>query len=218
MALELDETLPKRIAERLAEPLPGPTEQARFAPDLSYGRHRMPPLPDTRQAAVLLLLYYSQEHWHVPLIVRPQGMSTHAGQVSFPGGEMEGTETHEQAALREFEEELGTPPNPFAILGRMTPLLVYASNFCVTPCVAAILGRPAFQPSPAEVDAVLEPRLGDLAQPQNHGSHCIRRQGVEFRAPHIRCEGHRIWGATAMILSEFFAVLAEADSHRTGSG
>jgi 8-oxo-dGTP pyrophosphatase MutT (NUDIX family) len=208
--MKFDVSLPHRIAGRLARSLPGPAAQTRFAPELTYGRHQIPPLPDARQAAVMLLLYPVEDQWSVPLIVRPENMSAHAGQVSFPGGETEVGETAEEAAMRELEEELGTGPEGLVPLGRLSPMYVYASNYQVTPCVAAAAFRPAFRPNAAEVAGVLEPPVAELLRRSNQGVHWIRRHGICFRAPHIEFQGRRIWGATRMILAEFMAVLNEA--------
>ena len=202
--------LPERIARRLAEPLPGAAAHARFASDLCYGRHAMPPFPDARHAAVLVLLYPDRGAWHLPLILRPQHMAIHAGQVSFPGGEAHCGEGAEQAALREFEEELGVPPDAMGLLGRLSPLYVFVSNYLVTPCVAWASSRPAFVANPAEVDQVLELPLSTLQDPGARGVHWVRREGIEYRAPHIEFRGHRIWGATAMMLAELASVLEDA--------
>ena len=201
--MPFNDQLPQRLSERLRRPLPGAQAHAHFAPELNYGRHQIAPFPNSRHASVLVLLYCSQGEWFLPLTVRPETMSAHAGQVSFPGGEIEPGETVEQAALREFEEELGPLKSETLVLGRLTPLFVTASNFLVTPCVATITTRPDFQPNPQEVAQLLETPVAELADTRNYGSSWIRRHGAEFRASHIRFQGHRIWGATRMVLAEF---------------
>jgi 8-oxo-dGTP pyrophosphatase MutT (NUDIX family) len=204
--------LPVWLADRLARPLPGPTAQSRFAPELNYGRHRSAPFPDTRPAAVLILLFPQQNQWMIPLTVRPETMSTHAGQVSFPGGIIEPGETEERAALREYEEELGALPAGVGVLGRLTRILVYASNCLVTPCVAWCPEPPQFRPNPHEVAHVLEASLRELADSNRHATHWMRRGGIQFRAPHILHQEHRIWGATSMMLGELFAVWHEFET------
>ena len=204
-----DVIFPELLRQRLARPLPGIAACVDFEPELCYGRHQGPPAHDARQAAVLLLLYPGQTSWHVPLTVRPTSMSSHAGQVSLPGGLIEPGETVERAALRECCEELGEAGSEVQTLGHLSQIYVFASNFVVTPCVAWSPTRPRFEPNPTEVANLLEPSLVDLQDPDCRGSHLIDRRGVRFRVPHIVCDQHEIWGATSVILAEFLQIVKE---------
>ena len=199
--------LPDFIVRQLGLPLPGAGAQSAFAPELSYGRHHLPPPQDARRAAVLLLLYRHAGSWRLPLTLRSDTMATHAGQISLPGGEIETGETVEQAAMRELAEELQVGTDDVKLLGLLSEIYVFASNFAVTPCVAVSPSRPAFLPNRAEVANLLEPTLVELLDPHRRGEHQIERRGIHFRAPHIEYQGHRIWGATSMILAEFLALV-----------
>jgi 8-oxo-dGTP pyrophosphatase MutT (NUDIX family) len=198
---------PEIVRQRLALPRDARNAWGKFAPELTYGRHRMPPPCDARLAAVLVLLYQDDGVWRLPLIERPPDITVHSGQVCFPGGRTELGETPEDTAVREFEEELGASPVDFELCGQLTPMYIYASNFFVTPCVAFAERRPHFIPNPLEVANLLEPPLVHLSEPERVGSHQIERRGLVFRAPHIAFEGRRIWGATSMMLAELFEVL-----------
>lgn len=198
---------PERIKQRLSQPLPSIASCSKFAPELCYGRHQGPPTFDTRQAAVLLLMYRQSGACHIPLTVRPAAMTSHGGQVSLPGGQIEPGESVEQAALREYHEELGVSPSGAQLLGRLSGLYVFASGFYVTPVVAWLEERPPFKPNPAEVANLLEPKLVELMSSNNHGEHLISRRSVKFRAPHIEYDEYKIWGATCTILGEFFQVI-----------
>ena len=209
MTMQLSPDLPQRLADRLTRPLPGATAHAEFAAELSYGRHELPAPHNARRAAVLVLLYLDQGNWKLPLTERPRTLATHAGQISLPGGEIEVGESVEEAALRELSEELQVPETGIALLGRLSTIYVFASNFVVTPCVATTSSRPPFRPQPSEVANLLEPTLVHLLAPDHRGWHSIERAGICFRAPHIEYHGHRIWGATSMILAELFALVAE---------
>jgi 8-oxo-dGTP pyrophosphatase MutT (NUDIX family) len=201
--------LPRRLAERLAAPLPGRAAQSLFEPELSFGRHYAPPPTDARTAAVIALLFRRQGKWYLPLTVRPETMADHAGQVSLPGGMIEPDENAEQAALRELDEELGVQQDGVEIIGRLSPLYLFVSHFSVEPCVGLLHAAADFHPSPTEVAQLLEVPLGHLLDEGNRGGHQRDFHGLGFHAPHIRFQNHVIWGATAMILGELIAVLRE---------
>jgi len=201
--------LPAWIAERLTRPLSPEAARARFAPALSYGRHFGPPAADAREAAVMVLLYPRDGAWHVPFTIRPETMAAHAGQISFPGGVVEAGETTRDAALRELGEELGVDPRTVVVLGSLSPVYVFASNFLVTPWVAVAREPLTFQPSTREVAEVIEVSLAHLLDPANFSSHTIRRGAMEFTAPHFAWREHRIWGATCIILGELIVMLGE---------
>lgn len=200
--------LPAQLSAQLKQPLPGWSAQVRYQPELSFGRHRGPAPVDARPAAVLVLLYPRDGQWHVPLILRPVHMPDHAGQVSFPGGVIESGESSRQAALREFAEELGAPVEGLDMLGQLSPIYLFASNFQITPWVAATGEVPPWRPSAREVDRLLEIPLSHLADPRNSGHFERRQRGLAFRAPCFLWESERIWGATSMILAELVATVS----------
>ncbi|MEQ8788299.1 MAG: CoA pyrophosphatase [Pirellulaceae bacterium] len=209
--LEKAGDLPQRLALRLKSPPPGKQAQRRFAPSLGYGRHHGPAPQDAREAAVLMLLYFD-DGWRLPMTLRPDTLPSHAGQVSFPGGMIDPGETVEQAAVRELEEELGVPGEAVEVLGRLSPLYVWASNFHVTPVLATMEATPEFIPSPEEVAEVIDVPLAAVVDPAFHHMHTINRRGLVFHAPHIEIDRHRIWGASCMMLGELAALLEEAAS------
>lgn len=201
--------LPAELAARLARPLPGWAAQARYQPELSFGRHQGPPPAHARPAAVLVLLYPQQDAWHLPLMLRTAGMPDHAGQVSLPGGVIEPGETSREAALREFSEELGAPAEHIKVLGSLTPLYLFASNYAITPWVGAVERAPRFRPSEREVDRLLEVPLGHLVDPANTSRFERSQRGLSFVAPCFCWQSEHIWGATSMILAELVSSLAE---------
>jgi 8-oxo-dGTP pyrophosphatase MutT (NUDIX family) len=157
---------------------------------------------------VLVLLYPRGDAWHIPLILRPDHMLDHASHVSLPGGVIEAGESSRQAALREFTEELGAPADAIEMLGRLTELYLFASDYRVIPWVGAISTTPSWNPSPREVQRVLEVPLTHLSDPANLGSFDRGQRGVAHSAPCFHFESERIWGATSMVLAELVAIMA----------
>ena len=206
----MHQELARWLAERLEQPLPDCEARARFAPALSYGRHFGPASYDARPAAVMILLYPHEGQWLLPLTVRPETMLAHAGQISLPGGVVEPGETTRDAALRELEEELGIPANLVEVVGELSPLNVFVSNFMVVPWVAVVAQRPTIRANPHEVAEVLEVPLACLLDTTNQGTRSFRRGELTFTVPYFRWGEHHIWGATSMILAELNAILSGA--------
>jgi 8-oxo-dGTP pyrophosphatase MutT (NUDIX family) len=157
----------------------------------------------------LALLYPAEHGWCLPLTLRTVELPDHAGQISFPGGRVEVGEPSEQAALRELTEELGAGPAGITVLGQLSPVYLFRSNFLIQPWLAAAVVRPAWRPNPAEVAELLEVPLAALAAPSSTRIELRRQDGIDFRAPGFVWQRHTIWGATAMILAELVALLVE---------
>lgn len=173
----------------------------------------MPP-PDRRprHAGVLLLLYPLDGRLHVVLTKRTEDLTTHKGQISLPGGGIEGEETPAAAALREAHEELGVASDSVKVLGKLTPLYLPPSNYLVYPVVAAAATRPAFHPDPREVAEVLEVAVATLLDANSVAEETWDLRGVDTRVPYYRVGPHKVWGATAMVLAEFVTLLEQASA------
>ncbi|MAZ95884.1 MAG: hypothetical protein CMJ73_07675 [Planctomycetaceae bacterium] len=208
--------LEQQLRERLGQGLPGHAAQRSAAPQLTYGRHRGPPLVGMRSAAVLVLVCASDEGWQVPMIVRPETMTQHAGQTCFPGGAQEDDESLEQCALREAMEEIAVDPESVSIIGRMTTVNVFASKFIVTPLLASASAWPSLTANPAEVKRVIRVSLSEVRRPENWGNHLIQRGGLSFSTPHVTAEGEKVWGASCMILAELIALVDGLDCSAVG--
>lgn len=196
-------TLEARLRRRLAEPLPGPAAQRRFAPSALRDAWAPELEPETaRRAAVLILLYPGPDGPVVPLTVRHSALPHHAGQVSLPGGSLDPGESAEAAALREIREELGVPSTDVRLLGPLSTLWVVVSNFVVQPFVGLTDRRPAFEVDPREVDALVETPLAAICDPTRLSWTRRERDGHVIDYPYFDLAGHHVWGATAMILGE----------------
>jgi 8-oxo-dGTP pyrophosphatase MutT (NUDIX family) len=206
------ELTPDDIRQALLGPLPGVDAHMKMVPQPRPGWNREPSLPpDCRQGAVLILLYPRSDRLYLVLTRRSDHVGSHKGQISLPGGAQESDESLVETALRETWEELGIPSQGIEVMGNLTPLYTPPSNYCIHPFVAYRAARPIFHPHDVEVAQVLEVALGSLLDP------AIRR--VEYwadqrfdsprRVPCFDIDGQVVWGATAMILSEFVSLLEQ---------
>ncbi len=199
--------LERRIAAGLAGPLPGHDAQALLAPRPRSGWAPGVVPVDCRAGAALLLVYPVGGQACLLLTVRDAGLPTHAGQVSLPGGAVEEGETVEAAALREAEEEVGVAPSLVRVLGTLTPLHIPVSRFVLHPVVGLADRRPDLVPRSGEVRRILEPRIADLCDPEAISVERLERDGRVHDVPFLRVDGEQVWGATAMVLAEFLALV-----------
>ena len=201
------------IRQALKQPLPGMAAQIKMAPEAVDGQpDRWKKVAVYRDAGVLLLLYPHQANFrselHLALTRRTEYPGVHSGQISLPGGRREEGETLQTTALRETWEEVGVLPDTLHVVGQLSPLYTPPSNFCIHPFVAFSVDRPAFQLEPKEVAELIEIPLSLLLDP------ATRQQEIwhfpkygDRHVPFFAVFGHKIWGATAMILSEFLVLL-----------
>jgi len=163
------------------------------------------------QASVLVPIVLRDEPT-VLLTQRTEHLSTHSGQVAFPGGRMDDTDTSPAAtALREAQEEVGLAPEHVQILGSL-PIYTTGTAYIVTPVVGLVSPGFNLQLNPDEVASAFEVPLAFLMNPANHRRHAYEAEGVRrewFSMPWMDGEQERfIWGATAGMLRNFYRFLA----------
>jgi 8-oxo-dGTP pyrophosphatase MutT (NUDIX family) len=206
--------LPELLRRRLASPLPGVAAQSRMSPRPRLGADSGIDVSTLRQAAALLLIYPHEDAWHVPLTVRGSSLRHHTGQVSLPGGRLDDAESIEGAALREAHEEVGVLPAEVDVLGRLTPIPVYVSGHLLHPVVGFASRRPDFNLHSHEVERLIEVPIALLREPERvlweERTRILPPMGV-MNVPYFDVRDARVWGATAMVLAEFVALVEELE-------
>lgn len=162
------------------------------------------------EAAVLLPITRSEAP-ELVLTLRASGLSTHGGEVAFPGGRRDPDDPDLVfTALREAEEEIGLPPGLVEILGPLTPQ-ISKHRIKVTPYVGVIPDFVEYRPNDGEIAAVFSVPLEFFRQDVREHTHRIDFQGLSWYVPSYRFGEYKIWGLTAVMIVELINVLFDAD-------
>ncbi len=167
-------------------------------------RHTTP----VKEAAVMALLYPDKANLtRLVMILRKTYNGHHSGQISFPGGKREAFDADLwHTALRETNEEIGILPEKIQYIRHLTPVFIPISNFRVQPFLAFAKSPLQFEKDPYEVEEILElPIKSLLTEPLVSIKHSYFGQTYQLKA--FQVGQIKIWGASAMILSEITALL-----------
>lgn len=207
--MKMNDRLISNLQHHLSGKLPGETAQNLMSPQGGEGYRKLK--PGYMDAAVMALFYPCDSDLNIALIERSRFYpgDKHAGQISLPGGKMDKYDaTFQDCALRETYEEIGVLPEHVEVLGSLTSLFVFVSNFLVHPFVGFTEKRPKFELQRTEVKELIEMPIGFLMDSDNKKNGEIEVRGSTFHnVPYYDVYGKRVWGATAMILSEMEQVI-----------
>jgi len=201
-AVQRGQLTPEALRRRFAEP-------PAWEPEIWAERKFMERTP--AQAAVLVPVVM-RERPMVILTERTTHLSTHSGQVAFPGGKRDDTDLDAaDTALREAHEEIGLERDQAEVIGQM-PLYTTGTQFLVTPVVALVQPGHRLRLNTFEVADAFEVPLDFLMNPAHHRRHAIEFEGFRrewFSMPYMDGSTERfIWGATAAMLRNFYRFLA----------
>ena len=161
-----------------------------------------------KAAAVLLPIVGRPEELTVLFTRRTAHLRAHSGQISFPGGRVEGHDASaEETALRETQEEIGLAPARVEVLGRLADYHT-RTGFRVTPVVGLVSLPFVLSLDAREVDEAFEVPLSFLLDSANHQRHSREFQGRQVEYYAIAYRDYYIWGATAGMLVNFYRHLA----------
>jgi len=165
-----------------------------------------PPPQDAKASAVLIALFQGTNGVEVVLTRRSQQLRNHRGEISFPGGRIDGDEGAVDTALREAEEEIDLARAEVEIIGQLSAAGTIVSNSHIVPIVARLHSKPSLFARNAEVDRVFSVPLLDLIRPDTYaeefwvgprGEHCIH---------FFHLDDETIWGVTARMLFQLLSV------------
>jgi 8-oxo-dGTP pyrophosphatase MutT (NUDIX family) len=203
--------LRRRIQTRLAGSSPGAGDPvlavtAGLSPEQSAAiRSKLP--RDYARAAVLIPLVDRPSGLTVLLTQRASHLTNHAGQISFPGGRIESTDTGPlAAALRETHEEIGLDPGKVTLAGYLHDHLVI-TGFLVTPVVGFVTADFELKLDRTEVEDAFEVPLTFILDKANHRARERTFAGVTFQTHDIPYVDRNIWGATAGMLVSLVRLL-----------
>ncbi|GGZ83332.1 NUDIX hydrolase [Algibacter mikhailovii] len=169
-------------------------------------------IKNAKQAGVLALFYpdNSNETKFV-LILRKTYKGVHSAQVAFPGGKLEaGDASLKAAALRETFEEVGVKVEDIEVIKRLSQVFIPPSNFNVQPYLGITKIKPEFVKQENEVEDLIEVNIDDFLNDAVLISKKVNTSyGVEIEVPAFALNGHVVWGATAMMLSEIKDLLKQ---------
>ncbi len=198
------------LIDRLGKELPGVKAHIEVAPTrrVKFDKEE---ILSARESGVLILFYVKENEPHIALMQRPKYDGTHGGQVSFPGGKREESDTDIiHTALREANEEVGVVMEDVEVVGQLTEVYIPVSNFNVSPVVGFVNYHPEFIIDEHEVEELIELRLSDVTSVEKlEESRILLSNDTIIKAPSFVFENKIIWGATALMLNELRWLLRE---------
>ncbi len=162
------------------------------------------------RAAAVLIPIVAGDRPHVLFTVRTETLSSHKGQISFPGGSIDETDGSPQvAALRETQEEIGLDPASVEVLGELDTFPTFVSGYIVTPFVGWLSSVPELKPNPDEVAEVLEVPIDELIDAIRFEPG-FAHEDLTYPTEAWVWNGYVIWGVTARIVRLFLTRVSEA--------
>lgn len=213
---ENEENFSNYLSKRLKNNLPGFEAHKKMLPFQSNERLKKFQAPETAKKSSVLILLDEVNNTKILLTIRSNKLRSHRGQISFPGGKAEKGESPEQTALRETNEEIGLTNSDFKLIGSLSSIYVPPSNSFVTPFIAKLMNNNGFTINPDEVEEIFFTNIDYLCDEENikHERTTIENKTINIPYWDIHPKV-KLWGATAIILSELCELYKEFKSQYT---
>ncbi|MCB0463556.1 MAG: CoA pyrophosphatase [Flavobacteriaceae bacterium] len=188
-------------------PLPAEASQFKMSPPFrnelinSYKEA----MKNAKRAGVLAMFYpNATNETYLALILRKTYRGVHSAQIGFPGGKYEDEDkTLKHTAIRETWEEIGVPKHQIKVIKQMTEVYIPPSNFYVQPFIGIAQNTPKFIKQDEEVEDIVEVSLAHFLDENNVCNKLVATSyTAKIEVPAYELNGHVVWGATAMMLSE----------------
>ena len=200
------------LKQKLNKPLPGLSSHLKMAPASRVAEIKNIEMhyENARKSAVMILLFHDNNNTKVIFIRRSYYVGIHAGQIAFPGGRYEDSDLLiENTALREIEEEIGITTDKIEILGRLSDIYVPPSNFLISIFVGYLKEKPVYKIDLREVDEVIEIDLDDFFRKNviQEKEFVVPPSDTTINALCYNVGNIHLWGASAMVMTEFLDIL-----------
>ena len=193
---------------------PGEDAHAEVFPGIAkFRREALDKNPDPRLSAVAATFIPVENEAHILLIERQSYDGVHSGQIGFPGGKVEDSDLNlEQTARRETEEEVGVKREYLQLIGGLAEVYIPPSGFLVKPFLFKLDTMPMFTPDPREVQSILTLPVHKLLEENAFIEGMVPTgRGASIQTRFIHFQDKKIWGATAMMLSELRILLRQTN-------
>lgn len=167
---------------------------------------QQPPPENASASAVLIALFQGNEGAEVVLTRRSQHLTSHKGEISFPGGRVDADEMVVDTALREAHEEINLSPELVEVVGQLSATGTLVSNSHIVPVVARLQAKPSLEVRNTEVDRVFTVPLIDLIRQDTYAEEFWGAPAHERRLHFFHLDDETIWGVTGRMLYQLLSI------------
>lgn len=165
---------------------------------------------DYPEASVLVPVTDNAGAPEILLTLRSENLSTHRGQVAFPGGKRDAADLSlAHTALRETHEEIGLPPDQVHLIAPLSQV-ISRYGIVVTPYVGVVPADHPLTPNPHEIESIFHVPVDFLLEDRREHTDVLPFLDNTYYVPSYRWQGYRIWGLTAVVLVDFLNAVYDA--------